>query len=384
MRILIDYRPALRQRTGVGLWVARLVEALAERQETSAPEITVFSSSWKDRLVSDLPAGVTGVDRRVPVSLLNWLWHRMEWPDVASLAPGDFDVVHSPSPLLIPARSAARVVTIHDVDFLRHPERGTREIRRDYPLLARAHAHRADAVVVPSAHTADEVSRRLDLPRDRISVCHNGAPDWPARRQQPATGHLLFVGTITPRKNVDRLLTAYAQVRARRPCTPPLVLAGRSTRQSRQTLARLASPSLAGHVRHEGYVDDHRLRALYEEALVVVLPSLDEGFGIPALEAMAVGAPVVAAARGALPEVVGDAGLLVDPLDVSALAATLERVITDEPFRHRLSAAGPARAARFSWRSSAEALRGAYRRAIERRRQRLATCHQDGAKQRDP
>ncbi len=383
MRILIDYRPALRHRTGVGLWVARLVEALAERQGASAPEITVFSSSWKDRLVSVLPVGVTGVDRRVPVSLLNWLWHRLEWPDVATWVPGNFDVVHSPSPLLIPARSAARVVTIHDIDFLRHPERGTREIRRDYPLLARAHAHRADAVVVPSAHTADEVARRLDLPRDRIIVCRNGAPDWPARQQQPRTGHLLFVGTITPRKNVDRLLTAYAQVRARRPGTPPLVLAGRSTRQSRQTLARLASPSLAGHVRHEGYVDDRRLRTLYEEALLVVLPSLDEGFGIPALEAMAVGAPVVAAARGALPEVVGDAGLLFDPLDVSALAAILERVMTDEPLRHRLAAAGLARASQFSWRASAEALRGAYTRAIDRRRQRLAAHHEPGAKQRD-
>ena len=369
VRILIDYRPALRHRTGVGLWVAHLVEALAERQEANAHEITVFSSSWKDRLVAPLPAGVSSVDRRVPVRLLNWLWHRREWPAVESLACGTFDVVHSPSPLLIPARRAARLVTIHDVDFLCHPARSAREIRRDYPDLARAHAHRADGIVVPSAHTGDEVARRFDLPRDRIVVCPNGAPDWSARTRPPATGHLLFVGTITPRKNVDRLLTAYAQVRARRHDVPPLVLVGQATPESSQTLGRLISPPLAGHVRHEGYVDNRSLRQLYEEAVLVVLPSLDEGFGIPALEAMTVGVPLIAAARGALPEVVGDAGLLVDPLDVAALAAALERVLTDDQLRGQLSAAGPARAREFSWRASADALTGAYAQAIERQRE---------------
>jgi len=373
VRILIDYRPALRHRTGVGLWVTRLVEALAERQGVEALEITVFSSSWKHRLIAALPARVNGVDRRVPVGLLNWLWHHAEWPAVESLASGTFDVVHSPSPLLIPARRAARLITIHDVDFLRHPERGAREIRRDYPVLARAHAHRADGVVVPSAHTGDEVARRLDIPRDRIVVCPNGAPDWPARTRPPATGHLLFVGTIAPRKNVDRLLTAYAQVRERRPDAPPLVLAGQSTPESRQTLARLTRPPLAGHVRHEGYVDEQHLRTLYDEAVLLVLPSLDEGFGIPALEAMTVGVPVIVAARGALPEVVGDAGLLVDPLDVSALAAAIERVLSDDRLRDRLSVAGRARARQFTWRASADALTGAYAQAIERRRARVGS-----------
>ena len=376
MRILIDYRPALRHRTGVGLWVARLVEALAERQGANALEITVFSSSWKDRLAMTLPAGVTGVDRRVPVGLLNYLWHRGEWPAVEALATGPFDIVHSPSPLLIPTRRAARVVTIHDVDFLSHPERGVREIRRDYPVLARSHARRADGIVVPSAHTGDEVVRRLDVPRDRIVVCPNGAPDWPARARPPATGHLLFVGSLTPRKNVDRLLTAYELVRERRPQTPPLVLAGQSTPESALLLGRLTRPPLAGHVRHVGYVDERQLRKLYEEAVLLVLPSLDEGFGIPALEAMTVGVPVIAAARGALPEVVGDAGLLVDPLDESGLATALERMLSDAQLRERLSLAGGARARRFSWRASAAALTGAYAQAIERRRE-TANAHRD-------
>ncbi len=368
MRILIDYRPALRKRTGVGLWVARLVEALADRQGTDALQITVFSSSWKDRLLSVLPSGVTAVDRRVPVGLLNWLWHRAEWPAVEVLAPGAFDVVHSPTPMLIPVRRAARLVTIHDVDFLRHPERGAREIRRDYPQLARTHAHRADRVVVPSAHTGDEVARRLELPRSQIVVCPNGAPDWPARIRPPATGHILFVGTIAPRKNVDRLLTAYAQVRERREHTPPLVLVGQTSPESDQTLARLTRAPLLGHVRHTGYVPERALRTLYDEAVLLVLPSLDEGFGVPALEAMTVGVPVVAAARGALPEVVGEAGLLIDPLDVAALVDALERLLGDEHLCHRLSEAGRVQARRFSWRASADALAGAYAQAVEHRR----------------
>ncbi len=367
MRILIDYRPALRERTGVGLWVARLVEALAERHRDDPVEITVFSSSWKDRLVTPLPPGVHPVDRRVPVGLLNWLWHRREWPAVEALAPGPFDVVHSPTPLLIPSRHAARVVTIHDVDFLRHPERGAREIRRDYPVLAKRHAHQADAVVVPSSHTGDEVASRLALPRDRIVVCPNGAPAWSARGPPPVVGHILFGGPLAPRKNVDRLLTAYARLREQRPDAPALVLAGQSTPQASETLARLTRPPLAGHVQHTGYVDEQRLRALYEEAALVVLPSLDEGFGIPALEAMIIGTPVVAANRGALPEVVGEAGLLVDPTDEDAMAAAIARVLDDEALRDRLALAGTAQAKRFTWRASADALAGAYHQAIDRR-----------------
>jgi glycosyltransferase involved in cell wall biosynthesis len=180
----------------------------------------------------------------------------------------------------------------------------------------------------------------------------------------------LFVGTISPRKNIDRLLAAYTLLRARQINTPPLVLAGQATAEATETLAQLTRPPLFGHVRHEGYVDDERLRALYHGAVLVVLPSLEEGFGIPVLEAMKVGVPVVAAQRGALPEVVGDAGLLVDPLDVPALASTLERLLTDDQLRNRLSAAGIARARSFSWQASADALKTAYDRAIRRRQDR--------------
>lgn len=367
MQILIDYRPALRNRTGVGVWVYKLIEALAEAH-ADALSITAFSSSWKDRFTATLPASIRQVDRRVPVRILNWLWHRREWPPIEFLAGGPFDVVHSPSPLLIPTNGAASLVTIHDVDFLTHPERADGEIQRDYPPLARTHAHRADAIVVPSLYTREQVARRFNISSDRVFVCPNGAPEWPLRTPPRPGGHLLFVGSIAPRKNVGRLLQAYGRLRRAYPAAPQLVLAGQPASDADPLLATLRQPRFAGCVRHEGYVSEERLRSLYADASAVVLPSLDEGFGIPALEAMTVGVPLVVARRGALPDLVGDAALLVDPLDVDELSKAMQAVVTDTELQERLSQAGPKRALNFTWRASANVLHEAYLFAIEHRR----------------
>jgi glycosyltransferase involved in cell wall biosynthesis len=375
VRILVDYRPALRARSGVGEYIHQTVRALAH---LGGDEITVFSSSWTDRpaasLADELP-GVRIVDRRIPVRALNLAWHRLGWPPVETLAGGGYDVAHSPHPLLLPSRSAAQVVTIHDLDFLLHPERTVREIRRDYPPLARAHARRADRVIVSSAYAADAVSRLLDLPRERIAVCPAGAPDWVVERapaSAPGDGCILFVGTLEPRKNVGALLDAYERLLSRLPSLPTLILAGTAGAGSAGWLDRLARPPLAGHVDHLGYVPEAQRRRLYERALVIVLPSLEEGFGLPALDAMAAGVPVVASNRGALPEVVGDAGLLVDPTDIDALAAGIERVITDRPFADRAAARGLDRARRFTWDQTARAVRRAYEDAVAGRLARLA------------
>ena len=374
VRVLIDYRPALRDRTGVGEFVHHLVRALAEPgsggpSDPEPLEVTVFSASWRDRLADApppaLPAAVGKVDRRIPVRLLNLAWHRAGWPPVESLTGRQFDVVHSPHPLLMPSRTAAQVITIHDLDFLDHPDRATGEIRRDYPALVRAHARHAAHVVVPSRYTAAEVERRLDIPPDAISLCWNGAPAWKPRPSVPASGHLLFVGTLAPRKNIPGLLDAYAALAIHRPDTPGLVLAGAVPADRPEWLASLDRPPLAGRVRCTGYVDTAALEALYAGACALVLPSLDEGFGLPALEAMTVGVPVVASTRGAVPEVVGDAGLLVDPTDPVALAAALERMLSDVALAATCVARGFERAKAYSWQASARALRAAYRKAIE-------------------
>ncbi len=382
MRAVIDYRPALRERSGVGEYTHQLVRALLRvyAADVSAGTFTVglFSSSWKDRLaVSPDLAGAAIFDRRVPVAALNLAWHRLEWPPIESLAGAEFDIAHSLHPLMMPARRAAQVVTIHDLNFLTHPERTRAEIRRDYPALARTHAARADRIVVPSKFTATEVERRLEVPGDKIAVCSPGAPDWTPRNASPRDGYVLFVGTLEPRKNVGGLLDAYARLveqrEARRaagdrtPVAPTLLLAGKATPESRAWLDRIGRPPLAGLVRHTGYVDPADRRALYEGARLLVQPSFEEGFGIPVLEAMTLGVPVVAANRGALPEVLGDAGLLAEP-DAEGLASAIDRMLTDGSLAARSAAAGAARSAGFSWDTTARLVHRAYAQAIEHHR----------------
>lgn len=362
----MDYRPALVARSGVGEYVHELASALVG-QLPRGDRLFLFSSSWKDRLSSDNVAGAGVVDARIPVRLLNLLWHRLEWPSVETLG-GAADVVHSLHPLLMPARAAARVVTVHDLDFLDHPERTRAEIRRDYAALTPAHVRRADAVVTVSRFTAAELIRRFDLQSDRIFVCSPGAPAWTPRTVPPPTGApILFMGTLEPRKNVGTLLRAYARLREQLPSAPRLVLAGGRTPASAEWLRMASAPPLAGHVDYVGYVSGDRRRQMYEEAGMLVLPSHHEGFGLPVLEAMTVGVPVVASRRGALPEVAGDAARFVEPDDEAGLAEAMAAYL-----RHPEQAAsaierGWRRAREYSWAASARRLLEAYARALERR-----------------
>jgi glycosyltransferase involved in cell wall biosynthesis len=313
------------------------------------------------------------VDRRIPVRLLNFLWHRLEWPEVESVTGQDFDIVETVHPLLMPSSRAARIVTVHDLDFLDHPERTRAEIRRDYPALAAAHARRADQVIVNSRHTAGEVEQRLGVPASHITVCRPGAPMWPERGEEPtADGCILFLGTLEPRKNLGVLLDAYERLIARWPQAPRLVLAGRVPAEAAALVARTREAPLAGRVEVTGYIDPDGRLALFSRALVFVLPSHNEGFGMPAVEAMMAGVPVIAANRGALPEAVGDAGRLVEPTDVDALAYELETVLRHPALRRRMSEDGRRHAMQFTWAATANAMRDAWAAAIDHRRRRDA------------
>lgn len=366
MRILLDYRPALRQRTGVGQYVHEMARAIPGALD-AGDRLLLFSSSWKDRVTPAAVPEAGVVDRRIPVSVLNFAWHRLEWPPVEWLA-GPVDVAHAAHPLMLPARRALRVVTIHDLDFLDHPERTTAEVRRDYPALTRSHAARADLVVAVSQHTAGQVSARLPVSPDRLVICRPGAPSPVFHPFLTAPGPVLFIGTIEPRKNLPVLFDAYRHVVAGRPAAPPLVLAGRRVEQSDAILERLtAAPSISDRVEYRGYVSDDERRRLYAAASMLVLPSLEEGFGMTAVEAMQAGVPVIASARGALPEVVGDAGILVDPNSAEALAAAIARLLDSPDERRRRAEDGRRQAAQFSWDASARTLVDAYRRALARR-----------------
>lgn len=370
LRILLDYRPALRARTGVGEYVHELASALARRR-AQGDSVVLFSSSWKDRLAPGAIAGAETVDAHAPVSLLNAAWHRLEWPPVERFS-GSIDVAHSLHPLLMPARSAAQVVTIHDLDFLGHPDRTSREIRRDYPALAPAHARRADLVVTVSQFTASEIGHRLGVEPDRIAICPPGAPAWTPRAAPVPRGPILFMGTLEPRKNIGTLLDAYARLIDRHPDAPPLWLAGGLTAAAEPWLQAIARPPLAGRVTHLGYIASDRRYDLYAQSSMLVLPSHLEGFGMPVLEAMTIGVPVIVSERGALPEVAAGAGQTIDPASPDDLASAMQRYLDHPDEAAAAAERGRRRAREFSWDASAATLRRAYDAALTRRRARTS------------
>jgi glycosyltransferase involved in cell wall biosynthesis len=367
MRILVDYRPGLRSRTGVGEYIRQLVQAYTA---THRDEVAVFTSSWKDRPTATLGAELRArvIDRRVPVSVLNYLWHRREWPPVEMLA-GRVDIVHAAHPLLIPSRHAAQVVTIHDLFFLDHPERVHDEIRRDYPELTPAHARRADAIVTPSVRTQRQIVERLGVAEDRIYCCPPAAPSWKTLGRVPNVptgGYVLLLGTLEARKNVGVILDAFTRL-ARAQTAPKLVIAGQASSGANEWLARMSQPPLKDAVEYVGYVQDEAREALFAGARALVLPSIDEGFGLTALEAMSAGVPLIASNRGSLPEVVANGGHLLEPHDVDGWTSAIDRVARDDGWARELACAGLDRAKAFTWEGTAARLGQAYRDAAARR-----------------
>jgi glycosyltransferase involved in cell wall biosynthesis len=282
-------------------------------------------------------------------------WDQVVLP--AALGRDGIDVFLSPyykRPLRAPCPV---VVTIHDLFFIGYP--GRRRPLYDAVMtgLARLYARGAGAIIADSEHSRNAIVARLGIAAERIAVIPVGLgpefrPAAPSAAQRERYGlgprYALYVGNFLAHKNLPRLLRAWAALAAPLRSAHRLVLAGGAT-AGRPALAALASSlGLADSVVFAGVVDDADLPALYGGAAVVVLPSLEEGFGLPALEAMACGAPVVASRRGALPEVVGDAGVLVDPEDASALAAALGRVLGGSLDRDALVQRGLARASCFT------------------------------------
>jgi glycosyltransferase involved in cell wall biosynthesis len=373
MRIVMDQRPALRARTGVGEYIHQTAKALA--REFPDDSLTLFTSSWKDRPSPAMATSSRRVhisDHRIPVCALNFMWHRLEWPPIELVTQRRYDVTFSPHPLMMPSRKAASVVMIHDLDFLRHPERTHREIRRDYPRLARQHARRAGRLIVPSKYTAADVVQQFGVPPNRIAVCPPGAPEWrePVRPRLATDGYILFMGTLEQRKNIGGLLDAYRLLRARRHNAPKLVLAGTAGADAQLWLDAIGRPPLAGHVEYVGYLPDHERQRVYAGARLLVLPSYDEGFGMPALEAMSLGIPVVGTNRGAVPELIGDAGLLIDPGDVESIVTALDRLLTDDDLAQALGWRGLERSQGFRWADTARAVHVAFQHAVEEHRQR--------------
>ena len=359
MRLSIDVTPlAGGARTGVGQAVLHTVRALQARADLT---VMPYALSWRARdQRHDLPHGTQFPP--IPARILMKAWARADFPAIDRWI-GAPNVIHATNYLTPPSRRPT-VVTVHDCWFIRHPDHVAPDVRVYERVLRRAVARGAWIHAV-SEHGAREATELLGVTADRIRVVPWGIPPVSAptviapavQRIMNDGPFVLSLGALEPRKNLVRLVDAFASIN-----DASLVLAGPDGRDSDAVNAAIdrLPPDARSRVHRLGVVSNDVASGLLANAAVLAYPSLDEGFGFPLLEAMRVDTPVVAAASGAIPEVAGDAAVLVDPADTVALATAIREVVTDTSVRNRLIAAGRDRAALFTWERTADGLVALY------------------------
>lgn len=364
MRIGIDARLVFYTQAGIGQYILHLVRALAHVDHQD--EILLLQMR-KDR------TNVVTQSNFRRVQLYTPSHHRLEqWLLRLELSRIDLDVLHSPD-FIPPFRRRARsVITVHDLAFLLYPHFLTRESARYYGQIDQA-VRRTDHIIAVSEATKNDLVQRLGVPEGKVTVIYEAAapiyqqlPKEQARRYVATQyeideDYIFFVSTIEPRKNVPGLLEAYRKLLDSYKARAKLVLAGGQGWLSEEVLAIVERLHLGNDVRFLGRVPTADLPYLYNAAKVLVHPSFYEGFGLPPLEAMACGTPVVVSNVSAMPEVTGDAGLLVNPNDINDMAVAINRVLTDDNLREEMIQKGLARAACFSWDKAARETVEVYR-----------------------
>jgi glycosyltransferase involved in cell wall biosynthesis len=336
MTLLLNYRPVLRQPTGIGVYANAVLPALQQ-----LPHVLI-------------PGGEEGSAQQ---RLKRLAWTQLELPRLARRHQASLIFTPAPEGYLGPQR-IPQVVMVHDLRPISHPERSLQSVyfRSWVPPLLRAARH----VLTNSRFTAAEIQRCTGLPAERITVIPLGydaeafcpGPPEPGSEQRP---YLLHVGQAYPHKNLRRLIQAFAQVASAHP-ELRLVLAGKPhATETPQLQTLVAELGLQSRVEFRAYVPASNLPDLYRGALALVFPSLWEGFGLPVLEAMACGTPVITSLGSGTEEVVGDAALLIDPTDTDALTQVLRRLLDQSSLQEQCRRQGLERAAQFSWAGTAAA-----------------------------
>lgn len=352
MRIGLDASYSIdRQPSGVGVYSQNLIAELA----ALAPEHRLTLCYRANRYFRSLrlPKPGPNLSRALMETVtIPWLVSRL-------------DVFHGLNQRLPKRRFRRAVTTFHDL-FVMTSEYSTPEYRERFEGFARQAAERSDRIVAVSSFTADQTSELLGYPRERIVVVPHGVnllPEFDTEelrdfREQQGFDRpfLLNVGAIQERKNIGRIVEAFEGL----PSDLMLVLAGSSGYGAEEISTRIEASPARGRIVQMGYVNADTKAKLYRAAHVLAFPSLNEGFGIPILEAMSVGLPVLTSDCSSMPEVAGDAALLVDPTDTDSIAVGLSRLIEDEELRSVLRQRGLARAAEFTWRRAAKAVLGVY------------------------
>lgn len=375
MRIAIDYTAAIRQGAGIGNYVRNLVDAMLAQD--SRNQYTLLTSGHPTPDHPFPKAGnVRGRSIIIPDRYLNILWYRWRLPIHATIFTGMIDIYHGPDFVLPPINGKVRkVVTVHDLAFLEHPEYAVPQLAAYLKKVVPEAVAAADVVAAVSQATRQTLIDYFKTSPEKITIIPNGIRPSFRRITDPvllaATRHkfglkhplVLGVGTLEPRKNHLGLIKAFhkaqsAAAKKERPAM--LALAGGPGWLYDETQQLIAKLKLENKVRFLGRVSELELITLYSMADVFVFPSFYEGFGVPPIEAMACGAPVITSNTSSLPEVVGDAALLIDPHNTGELARVILQVLENEQLRDELRQKGYARAQHFTWPKSASKMLSVY------------------------
>lgn len=362
VRVCIDIQAAIAQRAGVGRYTKMLVEHLGP--QAGDDQLALFYFDFK-RKGSPFPVRNAREQavRWIPGRWVQQAWKHMGWPPFDAFS-GPADLYHFPNFVRPPLRKGKSVVTIHDVSFLRYPE--TMDTR-NYAFLSsqiQQTVERSDAIITDSTFVADEIHSLLKVPQEKLFPIHLGltkhAPSTPEQLAgfKSSFGfdrpYLLHVGTVEPRKNHRFLVEIFEQL----DFDGELVLAGMKGWKCEPIFERIRQSPVAERIRYIDYMPEEHLGDLYSGAEALVFPSLYEGFGLPPLEAMLCGTPVIASSAGSLREVLGTGARMVDGYELDAWTAAVEEVLGDAESWIR---AGSAKAAGYSWETTARETWALYR-----------------------
>ncbi len=379
MKVTLDLSPAVHHHAGLGRYAYELLVALTDLDCTNeycafyyaprgneqpdppldrvpAQKMRLSAKPWRMSVLLAYMLGVT-MDRWVPSG----------------------DIFHATDHLLPPLRHSRSVFTIHDLIFRFYPQYHLPLNRWYLGLMLPRFMQRADAIIAVSQNTRRDAARWTRIPPEKMTVIYEGVErtfrplDDPAAlatvraKYELPPRFILYLGTIEPRKNLVTLLSAYHALLGREPAAPDLVVAGRKGWLYQPVFDRVRELGLEGHVHFTGYVNDADMPALLNAAVFFVFPSLYEGFGLPPLEAMACGTPVICSNVSSLPEVVGEGGILLEPRDVGVWVEAMARVLSDESLRLELRHRGIAQASKFSWERAARETLAVYERVARDR-----------------
>lgn len=367
MHIGIDVSAAVNQRAGIGRYARELVRELLRIDDQNifrlfsfyGDETAFFREVGRGKNVELESKHYPGRFFRL---MLLALYKSGISPD---FLVGSVDVFHSPDHVFPACKKIPTVLTIHDLAFLLYPENYTRINRAYLSAMVPQSVKQAASIIAVSKQTKEDLVRMVGVPEERISVIYNGIESnfRPMTRDEceatwqkyslPKGGYLLYVGTLEPRKNIAGLIRAYAKIQKNPGISQRLVICGGLGWLYRELFGLVNELGLRKEIIFTGHVPNKDLPAIYCGAELLVYPSIYEGFGLPVLEAMACGTPVITSNVSSLPEVAGDAALLISPNDVEELTEAINRLLSDSELRKEFAKRGLERAKLFSWEKTA-------------------------------